>query len=67
MSWTQPICNRCWPAFSAGAHQGRVIVPTRLREPEPETCAFCGAATRSGIYVRANPQMVPHPRAEVEA
>jgi hypothetical protein len=47
---TVPICEACWNRL-AGQD------PVRLREPEIETCSYCGEETRSGIYVR---RMVPH-------
>jgi hypothetical protein len=46
--WTHCLCNRCY--FSAAKAK-----PERL-DPRPEDlCCRCGARTRSGIYVRANP------------
>jgi hypothetical protein len=56
MSWTQAICERCWGI----AHPG--MEPTRLIDPEFETCCFCGAHTDDGIYVRIDPRSVPYPR-----
>lgn len=54
-NWTQPICDGCW----IDQHGDRT--PIRLREPDPERCAWCGTLTVSGIYVRANPGEVPYP------
>jgi hypothetical protein len=28
---------------------------------ESELCAFCGAFTQAGLYVRVDPATVPHP------
>jgi hypothetical protein len=63
MSWTQPCCERCWVPFVIGVRQ-ELLEPTRLIEPEQETCAFCGDDTSSGIYVRADPKQVPYSRQE---
>lgn len=53
--WTQPLCDYCWEDRE-GAR-----VPSRLREPEEETCSNCGRLTRSGIYVRRDPATVKFP------
>ena len=55
LSWTQPICNECWYEQEPDRY------PTRLKSPAKERCAFCGADTRSGIYVRRDPNTVPFP------
>lgn len=50
-SWTQPLCESCWPLW----------LGDELREPvtivgaEQETCCHCGELTHSGIYVRIDP------------
>ena len=54
-SWTQPCCNACWDA----AHPDRR--PTRVLETEDEICCFCEIATRSGIYVRVDPETCRRP------
>jgi hypothetical protein len=63
MSWTQSCCDRCWVPFVI-ASRGQLFDPTRVRTEDIETCAFCGVETTSGIYVRADPQVVPFPRKE---
>lgn len=60
MSWTQPICDPCWPTWSLAKH-GRVIEPVRLLDPEIERCCHCGESTESGIYIRVNPAEVMYP------
>lgn len=56
-SWTQPICDNCWENQRPGQE------PTRIKPEyaEQEVCAFCGYHHRSGIYVRADPTIVPFP------
>lgn len=58
MSWTQPMCDRCY----AETHEGRE--PVKLVETEPEICCICGEPTHSGIYTRVDPRTVPHPTRE---
>jgi len=57
MSWTQPVCDNCWPRLEFGPPR------TRIREPyrDTETCCLCGHSTRSGLYARLDPAQVPHP------
>lgn len=57
-TWTQPVCDECFTAERPGRR------PVRLREPDLERCCLCGAATRSGIYMRLDPNVVPYPRRE---
>lgn len=54
-SWTQPCCDVCW-TLNNGER-----TPHRLNTVELEVCCFCGAETKSGIYVRVRPDSVPHP------
>jgi hypothetical protein len=54
-SFSQPVCFDCWYRLHGDWE------PTRLREPEDETCCHCGRATLSGIYVRINPTTVRYP------
>ncbi len=61
MTWNQPICDSCWTDHQPGR------VPVRLRAANAETCAYCARPTRSGIYVRANPNQTPHPKLDGEA
>jgi hypothetical protein len=57
-NWNQPMCEDCWRRVYTDRR------PTRLTQPEPEVCAFCGADTTSGIYVREDPKAVPFPAKE---
>ena len=56
MSWTQAMCDRCWSLWRPNQ------TPTRLLKPVKEICCACGEETTSGIYIRADPRLVPHPR-----
>lgn len=58
MNWTQPMCDPCWARRQPG------IDPVRIKAQYAveERCAFCGAHTRSGIYVRVDPRTVLYPR-----
>lgn len=47
-AWTDPICERCWAAREGG----RTAVS--LGE-NWEQCCFCGASSRGGIFVQADP------------
>lgn len=58
MSWTQPVCDKCWESMNPGRS------PIRLQEPDVEMCCYCGFATKGGIYVRVNPLTVPYPARE---
>jgi hypothetical protein len=44
------ICDSCWSRLRPDRTPVRVIDPD-LPEPELERCCYCGAETRSGIYV----------------
>jgi hypothetical protein len=35
--------------------------PVRVRDSETLRCCLCGAATRSGIFIRRNPDDVAYP------
>lgn len=54
MSWRHSICLACWKTRNPGRE------PIALKEPEIETCCFCGAETCDGIYVREDPALTPH-------
>lgn len=58
MSWTQPCCEPCCDR----RYPGRI--PHRVIEPDSERCCLCGEPTRSGIYIRVDPGLVPHPTRE---
>jgi len=53
--WTQPSCEPCFREHHP-RHE-----PYRFRYPEAERCVYCGVPTTDGIYVRVNPERVPHP------
>ena len=55
LSWTQPICDTCYPGWFPDG------VPFRFVKPEKERCSFCGEDTTSGIYVRHDPLSVRFP------
>jgi len=56
VSWSQPMCLRCW----VDRHpDGRP--PVTLVTPPPDRCAWCGRPTFAGIYVRADPSTLPYP------
>jgi hypothetical protein len=60
MSWTQPLCERCW--FDEHDH-----MPTRFTGGElAERCCLCGKPTVAGIFVRMDPAKVPYPTADVD-
>ena len=56
LQWNQPICDDCWLATEGNR------VPCRVIEAKEEACSYCGEATKSGIYVRADPSTVPFPK-----
>lgn len=58
MSWTQPICERCYRRL----HPHRE--PVRLTVPDREQCCMCGEGTADGIYDRLDPKLVPYPAHE---
>ena len=64
--WNQPICERDWfDQRSIRANDGTFIgvrMPVRVREPDIETCAWCGSPTIFGAYLRADPTSVPNPK-----
>jgi hypothetical protein len=59
-SWTQPMCRECWDKHALLKFDWAGMP----EEGPPETCAWCGLDTRSGIYVRQDPAGVPFPRKE---
>lgn len=61
MSWTHPICERCWiERESAGDGDALTIRrPVKLLHPTLETCCFCKSYTIVGIYVREDPAGLP--------
>lgn len=77
LSWTQPICERCWIEAEGewelertgdGARQvlARLRFPIRLKESTLERCSWCGLPTILGAYKRADPRAVPYPAEESE-
>jgi hypothetical protein len=59
-NWTQPVCTTCWDDEHPFRH------PVRIANPDTETCCYCGTPTTSGIYVRVDPDTVPHPTNDEE-
>jgi hypothetical protein len=47
--WTHAICVSCWKLRNGERD------PVGLKDPEVETCCFCGKKTSSGVYVRFDP------------
>jgi hypothetical protein len=57
MAWkTQPVCDDCWDT----EHPDRPS--PRKGQGHLEQCCQCGAATRSGIYVRLETGQVKFPQ-----
>lgn len=64
MSWTHPICERCWieresvwEELANGTEQlVEVRKPSTLRITTIEECCFCKQITIMGIYVRHDPK-----------
>ena len=50
--WTHSICSGCFKKREPGRE------PARLKEPESETCVYCGACNEDGIYTREDPRNV---------
>lgn len=48
-TWNASLCDWCWSDTNPDR------LPVRALPPEAEVCTRCGDATRSGIYVRQNP------------
>ena len=59
MTWTQAICRVCYAKWYPDRG-----TPIRVLSEDTETCCNCGRATSEGIYVRADPKLVPFPRSE---
>lgn len=69
LSWDQPCCESCWFELE-GQWDGDRLVSVRrpVHSPlrrlglgEVVRCAWCGAPTFAGIYVRADPATLPFP------
>lgn len=60
MTWTQPVCDDCWPRTELPPN------PVRIRHEyrDEETCCLCGKLTRSGLYARLDPSKVAYPRSD---
>ena len=50
--WNHPQCWDCWTTEEGDR------TPYRLKDPETETCCFCGRQTVSGIYRRRDPDLL---------
>lgn len=65
--WAQPCCEKCWIEDNMTINEDGEIslrYPMMLRDPEPETCCYCGDYTIIGVYIRADPDKVPYPTRE---
>lgn len=51
--WNHCMCDECWTYLRAPA------VPYRVRGHLEQKCCYCGEMTKSGIYVRGNPETTP--------
>jgi hypothetical protein len=52
-NWTHCLCDDCWDA-------GHEAKSGRQGWGPLEKCCQCGAATKSGIYYRADPETMPN-------
>jgi hypothetical protein len=57
VSWTQPVCRRCYGEWHPG-EQPRRLTPEMS---ERERCCYCGRETTERIYDRVDPATVPFP------
>lgn len=61
MSWTQAVCDDRFAAMYPGRDPSRVVVVGADGKPAyDDTCCFCGRP--ANIYIRIDPDTVPHPR-----
>lgn len=60
MNWNQPCCDACWVRMRGERVPVRLVDAYRVEEQ----CAWCGAMTLSGIYVREHPDNVSFPAKE---
>ena len=58
-TWTHGLCESCWEIFSQGLH-GCYKEPLLVPEIQEDDCCMCGKITRSGIYIRWDPNKMPH-------
>jgi hypothetical protein len=47
--WTHALCDQCWTLREPERRPARLVARDR------EVCCGCGAETRSGIFIRADP------------
>lgn len=52
--WTHAQCNLCWDKANPNRE------PFVINGAVLEDCCFCGEQTRSGIYVRHDPNTLPN-------
>lgn len=66
MTYTQPICERCWINDNTTIEPDGVTIrrPALIGHPEIERCCLCGEPTVVGIYTRRDPHTVPYPTGE---
>lgn len=60
MTWTQPLCRRCWDR----EHPHDLPLQRDMADRVAETCCMCGRETRAGIYAIYRPAAVPYPTRE---
>lgn len=64
-NWNQPKCERCWVEDETKfLDDGDITIrmPAMVRESGINVCAYCGALTIVGIFVRADPDTVRYPQ-----
>lgn len=59
--WTHAVCEACWQYL----HPNRR--PVRVKDSGRARCCYCGRSTVSGIFVRDDPGLTPHPKGHTEA
>ena len=57
-NWTQPACETCFAGLFPKCEN-----PSRIKPEfqEDEICCMCGKSIKNGLYIRVNPNTVPHP------
>jgi len=60
VNWNQIACVACWNANNPGREPFRAIGVAAI--DGSDHCSWCGNPTNSGIFVRADPRIVPFPQ-----